>query len=77
MSKEQSKNDGSTPLQMKRRRRRVPFIVVASKIDLVHEENVTPIPRQGEYRSVMGFSNGEYKGKGYAYEYAAEDYSTD
>jgi hypothetical protein len=77
MSKEQRKDDGSTPLWKKRRRRRVPFIMVASKIDLIHEENVSPRPRQDNYRSVMGFPNNEYKGKGSAYEYAAEDYSTD
>ena len=55
----------------------MPFIMVASKIDLIHEENVSPRPRQDGYRSVMGFPNNEYKGKGNAYEYAAEDYSTD
>ncbi|KAL7455142.1 hypothetical protein ACHAWC_006707 [Mediolabrus comicus] len=64
----------------KRRRRRVPFIVVANKIDLLKEDkkNVSPRVEQGEHsnhRSVMGFD--QYAGKSCAYEYAVEDYSTD
>lgn len=76
MAREKSKDDNMS-LKKRKRRRRVPFIVVASKIDLIREEKVSPCVRQDEYRSVMGFPNGEYKGKGYAYEYAAEDDITD
>eukprot|EP00985_Skeletonema_marinoi_P024027 scaffold16435_cov102-Skeletonema_marinoi.AAC.3 len=75
LAKQQSNND--TSLRKKRRRRRVPFIVVASKIDLIRDEKVSPRMLHDDNRSVMGFPNGEYKGKGYAYEYAVEDYSTD
>ena len=75
MENEQSNDTADIPSQ-KKRRRRVPFVVVASKIDLIREEKVSPRMQQ-EYRSVMGFRDGDYRGKGDAYEYAVEDYSTD
>ena len=80
--KEQQQQGGKFAPQenRKRRRRRVPFIVVANKIDLLKEDekNMSPRMEQGEhnnYRSVLGFN--EYAGKSCAYEYAVEDYSTD
>jgi len=75
--KEEIEKDQSKDTQ-KRRRKKVPFIVVANKIDLLREEQVSPRmlnDNHHNYRSVMGLS--DYRGKGYAYEYAVEDYSTD
>jgi len=79
IERDQRKDAPDMPSQ-KKRRRKVPFIVVASKIDLLREEKVSPRLQQDDhhkYRSVMGFRDGDYRGKGYAYEYAVEDYSTD
>mmetsp|Transcript_20878 Transcript_20878/g.45244 ORF Transcript_20878/g.45244 Transcript_20878/m.45244 type:complete len:585 (+) Transcript_20878:103-1857(+) len=59
------------------RRKRIPFIVVANKLDLLEEdgEESTKIRSSvGQHRrSVMGFCGGEYGGKELKYEYAAEN----
>jgi len=60
------------------RRKRIPFIVVANKLDLLEGEREKSQEGQsssvGEHRrSVMGFRGGEYKGRELKYEYAAEN----
>lgn len=59
----------------RKRRKIIPFIVVANKLDLLGDEfnnaqNVQPSVRQ-QRRSVMGFSR-EYRGRELKYEYTAE-----
>ena len=60
------------------RRKRIPFIVVANKLDLLEGERGKSQEVQsssvGENRcSIMGFRGGEYKGRELKYEYAAEN----
>ncbi|KAL3801152.1 hypothetical protein ACHAW5_011100 [Stephanodiscus triporus] len=54
------------------RRKRIPFIVVANKLDLLENRKTTEsfVPKR---RSVMGLRDGEYNGKDFIYEYAAEN----
>ena len=59
-----------------RRRKCIPFIVVANKIDLLEEESeklqkMQP-PVGQNCRSVLGLRGGEYEGKELKYEYAAD-----
>jgi GTPase SAR1 family protein len=76
--KEEQEKERDRENSTQKKRKRVPFIVVANKIDLLREgNNLSPPMHHPNYRSVMGFHDGEYKGKGYAYEYAVEDYITD
>jgi len=67
----------STLPNKKNRRKRIPFIVVANKIDLlvenksrrrVHKSSPSSATQR---RPVMGFRNGEYGGRELRYEYAA------
>ena len=58
------------------RRKCIPFIVVANKIDLLEEESekiqkMEP-PVGQKYRSVLGLYDGDYEGKELKYEYAAD-----
>ena len=57
--------------QSKRRRRRVPFIVVANKIDLLDGYDNSSSSQMPRRRNVMGFDT--YRGIDEAYEYAAEN----
>ncbi|KAL7530322.1 hypothetical protein ACHAWF_003340 [Thalassiosira exigua] len=69
---QEKEEDGRKP-----RRKRMPFIVVANKIDLLDRERVksqqlpSP-PRPKQRRSVMGFRKG-YKGQELKYEYTYEN----
>ncbi|EJK65918.1 hypothetical protein THAOC_13185 [Thalassiosira oceanica] len=51
-----------------KQRRNIPFIVVATKIDLLEQQNMRP--RNRNARSIMGFDR--YAGQDHLYEYAAE-----
>lgn len=59
------------------KRKRIPFIVVATKLDLLDEEGnksrEVKLCAKVQRRSVMGFVGGYYKGKELKYEYAAEN----
>jgi len=61
----------------KARRKNIPFIVVANKLDLLEEERGKMQQMESsvgqQRRSVMGFRDGEYRGKELKYEYAAEN----
>lgn len=69
-----------------RRRRKIPFIVVANKLDLLENRernnsqgtkiHYSSVGQKKKRRSVMGFRDGEYKGKELKYEYAAENATT-
>ena len=58
-----------------KRRKNIPFIVVANKIDLLEKSEVLRSSNVGrKRRSVMGFREGEsYKGKDLVYEFAVEN----
>ena len=60
-----------------RRKKRIPFIVVANKLDLLEEDRTTTKTCASKRRSVMGLRDGEYKGKDFIYEYSVEDQSGD
>jgi len=60
------------------RRKRIPFIVVANKVDLferenVQSQNIIQSSTGPKRRSVMGFRGGEYKGHDMKYEFEAEN----
>ncbi len=59
----------------RRRRKHIPFIVVANKIDLLEKsELLRSSSVRPERRSVMGFPEGQsYKGKDFVYEFAVEN----
>jgi len=61
----------------RRRRKRMSFIVVANKLDLLEKEREKSLEVQSSFggtrRSVMGFREGKYKGRQFKYEYAAEN----
>jgi len=59
----------------RRRRKHIPFIVVANKIDLLEKsELLRSSSVRPERRSVMGFREGQsYKGKDFVYEFAVEN----
>ncbi len=58
-----------------RRRKNIPFIVLANKIDLLEKSELLRSSNVGpKRRSVMGFREGEsYKGKDLVYEFAVEN----
>jgi hypothetical protein len=60
-----------------RRKKRIPFIVVANKLDLLEEDRTTTKTCASKRRSVMGLRDGEYNGKDFIYEYSVEDQSGD
>ena len=68
----ENRRNGSAAFE--KRRKEVPFIVVASKADLLHKEIESPLCRRYKCRSVMGFKD-DYKGIESVYEYAVEDSS--
>lgn len=66
-------NHGATK-QHARRKKRIPFIVVANKIDLLEDDRTTTKKTHAsKRRSVMGLRDGEYNGKDSIYEYSVED----
>ena len=69
--------DGPTQIHAtgSRRRKHIPFIVVANKIDLLEKsELLRSSGIRPQRRSVMGFKCGEsYKGKDFVYEFAVEN----
>ncbi|KAL7537452.1 hypothetical protein ACHAXR_011749 [Thalassiosira sp. AJA248-18] len=68
-------NDTGMGERKKTTRKRIPFIVVANKLDLLEEGNENKSQSSGDQkrRSVMGFREGAYKGRELRYEYAAEN----
>lgn len=74
-SSDQNNNKASNPSN--RRRKHIPFIVVANKLDLLERGPSNTQQLQSSFgqkrRSVLGFVNGEYRGKELVYEYAAEN----
>ena len=64
--------------QRARRKKRIPFIVVANKIDLLEDDRTaTEDHHASKRRSVMGLRDGEYNGKDSIYEYSVEDQQSD
>jgi len=66
--------------RVRNKRKRIPFIVVANKIDLLKSkidndttDSDTTSSGKASHRSVMGLRNDEYEGKQLKYEYAAEE----
>ena len=57
-----------------RRKKRIPCIVVANKLDLLKDRTTTKA-FASKRRSVMGLRDGKYNGKDFIYEYAAENSS--
>jgi len=71
-------NLGATKQQRARRKKRIPFIVVANKIDLLEDDRTaTKDNHASKRRSVMGLRDGEYNGKDSIYEYSVEDQQSD
>ena len=74
-------NDGSTgeegQKKMSSRRKRMPFIVVANKLDILESgdgsSELQSSAGPNKRRSVLGFRDGQYKGRELKYEYAAEN----